>query len=403
MENQIEKIRIEHNRILFSILNNDIKKERGIGIYTGLSGDIIFLAQNYIQDFDDKILDKINELLDCCLEYLEIGEYNNPTFSAGIAGYAWVVNYLVENEIIDKDSNEVLEVLDPFLKREIKNMLIHQNYDLLNGALGIGIYFLKRKDFGAVEELIEYLDDRKIKIGNEYLWEVDKRQYQMGFVFDFSLAHGAAGILYFLNKCEQQGIRSATCQKLIDGILCFFQNNLQDHEKIGSYFGNRIDRSEYYSNSKTEMMSRVGWCYGDLSILHTINGLLSSSYGIGHLRDEAASMLKNTAKRFSVESSLVCDAGFCHGSSGNAFIFRDLFLKTDIEEFRLASEFWIDKTISFLKSSGDEQPKYVFIGGENSMEVECDNLLEGTLGIGITYNYFLFNNLPAFKDIFMLS
>jgi len=403
MEQLFENLKKEQHKILSYILNNDVDKKRGLGLYTGIPGDILFLAQCYSTNKDQAILDRINELLDYCLENLQSGEYIYPIFSAGVAGFGWIVDYLIENDIIDKDSEEILELLDPMLFHEMNSLLGHKNHDLLNGALGIGIYFIKRRKYDYVKVLITYLDDNKIINNDEVLWEVDKKNPDKRVVFDFSLSHGAAGILHFLIKCNDLDISKATCRELIDGILCFYKNNLQDQESIGSYFPNLIDVDSYYLDKKNKVMSRLAWCYGDLGILYTILNA-AEAYEDKILEQDTLKKLLITSGRVEQEKTLVYDAGFCHGSSGNAFIYHDLFLKTKLPEFQTATEYWLDKTLSYKKESEEGHSHYVFIGGTNSEELEnCDNLLEGLIGIGVTYNYVLNPELPRFKDGLMLA
>jgi hypothetical protein len=135
----------------------------------GIPGDILFLAQCYFMNKDEKILNRINELLDFCLEGLQSGEYMYPALSSGVSGFGWIVEYLIENEIIDKESEEVLEILDPMLFQEMSLLLENKNHDLLNGALGIGVYFIKRKKYKYVETLISYLDENKVVVNDEIL------------------------------------------------------------------------------------------------------------------------------------------------------------------------------------------------------------------------------------------
>lgn len=249
--------------------------------------------------------------------------------------------------------------------------------------------------------LIDYLIEQKIEFGDEFLWKLDRRHHQVGYVFDLSLAHGAAGILYFLGRCYEVNVKKVECQRLIDGIMTFLMNNLQDESTVGSYFGSRFTCDNYLLNKKEVATSRVGWCYGDLTILYTML-YIARIFNDRALNLATLERLKTTAKRVLKESTFVRDAGFCHGSSGNAFIYHDLYLKTDVVEFKHARDFWIEETLAYLKNPAEIDPKYVFIGGADSTEIECDNLLEGVLGVGVTYNFLLYKNLPDCKDCFMM-
>lgn len=87
------------------------------------------------------------------------------------------------------------------------SLLMANNFDLLNGAMGISVHFLKRKKFNNIEEIIDYLYDKKIVFNDEFVWILDKQNPSQKLLINSSLAHGMAGILYFLTRAYSEKIQ----------------------------------------------------------------------------------------------------------------------------------------------------------------------------------------------------
>src|ERR1019366_326222 len=159
-------------------------------------------------------------------------------------------------------------------------------------------------------------------------------------VYDLGLAHGQAGILYFLGKCYVAGIQPAHCRELIVGGCKFFNNMIQDHTTAGSFFTYSILTSEYDNRKKYPVRSRLAWCFGDLGILHTLV-LVSGWIEVADSYIQYKQMLLATAERRDPGNTIIEDAQFCHGASGVGYLFLSLHKLCGNPAFKEAADYWM--------------------------------------------------------------
>lgn len=306
-----------------------------------------------------------------------------PTYCNGLAGFGWLAMYLNDIDMLELDEDFFFD-LDTYLQECLVLMLEEDNWDIFHGALGIGLYFLKRNKPLVVEQVINYLERRKSESRGGYAWErLDKRETER-LVFDFGLAHGNAGVLYFLKKCVQKSILRSRCMNLIEGGVKFYFNTIQNQAEAGSFFRNFLALQNKEENQDLEF-SRLAWCYGDLAILYTLYKTCKT-IGNTKLLDKIEAMLVETTKRTTYEQTLIKDIGICHGSTGLALIYRCIFEDTNNEIFRQAQFFWEAETLMCISG---KKKVYDYIK-EQYVVLEVDNyhcdLLDGLAGAALLYS-----------------
>lgn len=144
-----------------------------LGLYHGKMGIVLFFAhyarytKNQIyDDFADELMDEI---------YEDIHSGIPLDFESGLAGIGWGILYLLKNEFVEGDPNEILEDIDQRIQ-EI-NLLRVKDLSLAHG----------------VEGYIQYLRER-IAIGNypfdtEYMVNYHVAQSRISLVMPFNLFH----------------------------------------------------------------------------------------------------------------------------------------------------------------------------------------------------------------------
>ena len=126
----------------------------------------------YYSEFADELLDKV----------LDSINHSSPDFESGISGVGWCINYLMKNEYVEGDPNDVLLNVD-------KRVFSQLSCNPITSMLGQGIYLLERlKDNRELEIHIDQLLDFCIKGISEYKGET-------------SLYH-LNSILYFLIEID---------------------------------------------------------------------------------------------------------------------------------------------------------------------------------------------------------
>jgi lantibiotic modifying enzyme len=319
-------------------------------------------------------------LLDHVLNKIEQETMLSPTFSDGLAGVGITILLLQETTMIDGLDNEFFTDLDRYLGRVLDKSLQENDLDPLHGALGIATYFVKRKRTDVVSNVIRTLMAFRENSGGEtrFSYYYDDK---LSWVYDLGLAHGMAGILSFLTTCCDAGFMERECQEMISGIMTFYDNNTQNHDLAGSWFGNFIQR-DTYGQPRLYETSRLAWCYGDLGILYSLY------QAAGVIKDPVRqknyeTMLTTTARRTTYEQTFVENAGICHGSSGIAMLYLLLYGQSGNKIFYDACEYWHDITRQLLSPIEYADPtSYTFTKDTTADDIFKKGMLYGLTGIG---------------------
>lgn len=370
-----------------------------VSLMSGISGTILLQTLLYDTFKEKELKREIENNIDHVITLLE--EQNNVLFSfcGGLAGVGWLFLYLNKKQVIDIEIDNFLQEIDDTLKVVLEEWLNSKLLDYLHGALGIGIYFLKRNKFTEVKKIIASLYNFAYKEKNELKWAFSLFSEEL--FFDCGMAHGNCSILAFLLKCYKRKILPNTCYEMIESLMNFYVNNIQDFDKIGSYFPYKISTQDYLSNKKNEVLSRIAWCYGDLSILYTLY-LSSFVTKNNNLKNDILRMLINTSKRKEHSSTFVDDACFCHGTSGIAYIYYRLFKHTQNDIFKESSIYWTNQTILMGNNNNSGVNGYLF-GFENIGNVPSLDILNGYAGIGLLLITIYGKTDCDWDEIFLLS
>lgn len=354
------------------------KKERinYIGLYTGDSGVALLLSHFYLRTGDQRYLDKMNEYLDHIGALIEKGEDIITSFCDGLAGYGWLLCYLRDKGLVEVDE-EIFSTLDEVLDENIDNVVKFKGYDPLHGLLGLGRYFMRRKNVHAVEYIISILQKWVDQSSDEY--KVGYSMEGRSRAYHFGIAHGMAGILYFLGRCYDEGVNPEISKRLGDGIVAFFDHNEQDKKLTGHYYPFCIPVEEYAEKRKN-YRSRHAWCNGDLGILY-VTYLYSRWTKDDSLAQRTVDKLMVTTRDKDCQQWFICDAGWCHGAVSLAHFYNRLYSYTSLSVFKEAALYWLKATL-ILGRNSEAPTGYIFYFGSEGWRLE-DDLLEGLSGVGL--------------------
>jgi len=375
------------------LLNCDLDDINNVGIMGGLSGVVLTLSLYYRNTSDERFLDKLDQTIQLINKKIIAGRDIVSSYAQGIAGYAWLIIYLKENQVIDVDINDYLSEFDDFLFRKLILMLEEKQYDSLHGAIGVGTYFLKRENIEATEQVIDRLYNDRKNISGYAIWSRRNQQSNKDDV-DFGLAHGIPGILFFLFKCYLKEISSQKCNEMIRESIAFMINYMNP-SGIPSYFPYTIECNLIKQHDRRKNWSRLAWCYGDLSILYVFLNI-SSHFPINL---DIPIMLEHVAKRRNMAATDVTTTGICHGMTGIAYLFFRLFCKTRNHHLEEASHYWLKKT---LYHGNDPTGVAGFVFPEN-LNIQSLDLLTGISGVGSVFLSFLNPNLISWEESIFLS
>lgn len=346
------------------------------GIFLKLSGDERYRAASL--KAEAFMIGKINA-----------SERLSPVFCDGLAGWGWLMIYLKELGILNEFDDTILDDVDEAVAGSLDAMLDNRNYDLFYGTLGIGIYFLKRKKTRLVEKILHHLSENGIKDGDEIKWTQFRPVKSAAPRYDLGLPHGITGILYFINKCYRENVLPALCETLLKQGITFFLNNIQDEEKVQSFFPYWIATSKYDDRKNNPARSRLGWCYGDLSTLYTLLQLAQTVKDSG-LENVVIKMLLRTCERREPAETDIEESGFCHGTSGVGYIYLKLFRQTKLPVFKETADYWYHQT---CKMGNEQGPAgYLFHSGQE-LGIPVSNVLEGLGGVTLSFLAYLYPDL----------
>lgn len=374
------------------------KKERinYIGLYTGDSGVALLLSHFYLRTGDQRYLDKMNEYLDHIGALIEKGEDIITSFCNGLAGYGWLLCYLRDKGLVEV-GEKIFTTLDEVLEENIDEMLRIGYFDQLHGLISLGRYFLKRNDKRLIERILYLVRDHLDVSGGETKWDHTLPGQKPSY--HFGIAHGMAGVLYFIGKCYCLDIQPELCRELGNGIVAFFDNNEQDIDKIGDYYPFSVP-SEEYAERRKNYSCRHAWCNGDIGVLYAMF-LYGKWTKQTQIEQRAIEKLMVTCRKRDCLAAGIHDAGACHGSVSIAHFYNRLYCHTGESLFRETAVYWLKATL-ILGRNADAPTGYIFYYGEKGWLV-TDDLLNGVCGVGLGLLSAVDANSMDWDETMMLS
>ncbi len=314
-------------------------KEEKYGLYQNNGGKILFYYYyTYTQDiqWEQAFYKELEESFDVLSTSM-----TGNSFWEGIPGYFYLYNFLKDNFDCELDISESELIYRNYLQKVMFEQIKKGNYDFLYSSLGVAFYFLQKNEFQCIEEYIDILADVAIEEDGAKLYWLDRSDPEVTPQPNIGLAHGMSSIVIFLTKAYQKGIRKESSKHLLSEAVRYIQSQkIPDSSYINSY--------PTLSLAEADWHSRLGWCYGDLSI-----GLGLWQAGRALLEkewmDEALEVCRKAACRTDLNQNFIFDAGLCHGTAGISQIFRRMYLETSEEVFLSASKYWLKETLHMAK------------------------------------------------------
>lgn len=357
-----------------------------LGVLAGISGVSMFFFYYAKYKQDNKYAEIGNAILEESINRISDG-YGIPTYCSGIAGAGWVFEHLSEQGFIEIDNDELLPELENYLYLKMKQDIGVGHYDFLHGAIGYGLYFLKRfkntkshllkiKYQAYIKELLEGLSKTAEKDEHGLKWSSEmKKENQSTRVYNLSLSHGISSITNFL-------ARTSEFQEFYDLSLPLLKGSIRYLLAQEQIIGDCLFPSATSKDLDVELIqTRLAWCYGDLGIgisLYKAAQLLKDS----KLREDSIRILLHTTHRKGLKSCGIVDASPCHGAFGNTQMYGTIFKQTQIKEFAVAADYWMTEGLS-LAIYDDGYAGYKQQNWKEGPSNEI-NLLEGIAGIGMS-------------------
>ncbi|MTI29506.1 hypothetical protein E1171_01650, partial [Cytophagales bacterium RKSG123] len=373
------------------------------GIYSGVSGIVLFLIELFKKTSDDKYLEAAIHGANWVDNYCAKNKTTYYAFLTGRLGAAYMLVQLAEvsgEKAFLKKALKIAKGCEIFLEQE------HTLNEFINGASGALLALMHLHQASGEDWLLDsintftaHLIDHVYHGENGLYW--DRSDKSIKGLCGFS--HGAAGVgfvflelgYYFKNKAFYQMAEQA-----------FFYENSLFNEKIGNWpdfrKGNYNEetneqfKAAYLANNYDFFETpgdMTAWCHGapgiGLSRLRALELLEKEEYRNDYLKAEKKTLEKEESLTANLASFTLC-----HGAGGNAMLLLEAhrLLKENYQQNRVTSI--VER---LLKVKKDDQP---YLPGYSTVEkTEDSSLFMGNAGIG----YFLLQYIEPLNTASVLS
>ena len=373
----------------------------GIGLLTGNTGVCLFQFVAHSLTNNQKKYQEVVAKLEAVFDKIETDSNVVGTHCGGLAGLGWLIEFATEQGFLKADTNDVLEFADKYTNHMLRIFLNQDNWDFLHGAIGLGLYFLKRnnrrKQASEIKNLIDFLTTTAIRVNNNTIkWSsiIDYKTGETGY--NISLSHGMAGIVVFLAKAYSQNLFKEKTFELLNGAINYILAQEIDVAQYGSFFPSFSIESD-----KELHRGRLAWCYGDLGIAMALYQAGQALQRQDWINKAIEILLYTAIERRDLQQNMVQDAGLCHGTAGIGHIFYRAWWNTRLPEFKNAADYWFNETLKMAKFE-DGLAGYKAWHGEKGWVNEY-GMLEGIAGIGLAMLSYTTETEPSWDECLLLS
>ncbi len=392
-ENQGSK-EIDYNHLLSeisSVLRNDKSPGLGPGLLSGKTGIALFLLNysNFSKE-SSKDVARATQYITEVFDSIKKG-YNYPTFCDGISGYLWFLDYLAKKEFLDQEDVSITNELETLVANQMTESLKEGNIDFLHGPLGLSVFHIAKSNsknkIQILSEFINILESIARPDTNDSLKWLVPIDEKGGTGISNGIAHGAPAIILALSKCSEiPELRQKSLSLLEKAVRNFYiiKNNHRNEQR---WFPNLL-----YETGEIVEGNRLAWCYGDLSIAYSLL-VASERLQDNKLKELSLELLTELSHLKSRKDNTI---GICHGFTGISYLFYKAYSLSKKEEFKLASEFWINQNLIHIS-----QELARFKSGDN-LDLSKTNLINGFAGIGLVILTFMHPEISDWDECLLL-
>ncbi len=370
-----------------------VEEMTGPSLAVGQGGPALLLAYLAAEPTVDAGSDHLAvERLEKVLEGAETASLP-PNLYGGVAGVAWTLEHLGPRLFAadEEDSNGDIDLL---LIEHLSKVPWVEDYDVVSGLVGYGVYALERLPRPTAATLLEKVIDHLEAWAEStpqgitwlsrphLLWEETAALFPEG-CYNLGLAHGVPGIVALLGQNVAAGVAVDRARPLLEGAVSWLLAQRLPEDSPSAYT-DLIGPDGMAARGEAPRPSRLAWCYGDAGVAVALLGAAIGAERADWRR--AALDIARGAARRSKEQARVKDAGLCHGAAGLAHLFNRMYQATGEPWLKDTALRWIRETLELRDPS-------VAAGGFASWEpdspggdfsaVPRTGLLTGSSGIAL--------------------
>jgi hypothetical protein len=264
----------------------------------------------------------------------------------GLTGAGWAVTHL-QSRLPGVDGANDLAEIDEVLLRHLGQSPWPENYDLIEGLVGFGVYALERLAQPAAVACLERVVDRLAETAEyraegitwwtnpAWLPAETREQFPRGY-YNLGLAHGVPGVIALLARVCAAQIACSRAHPLLVGAVRW----QLAQQGPGSF-------SHWVSPEGTNRPARLAWCYGDPGVAAAL--LFAGQCLEESTWKQAAVAIARRATQRVPEQSGVVDASLCHGAAGLGHLFNRMYQATGEPWLAEAARYWLVRTLEMRK------------------------------------------------------
>jgi lantibiotic modifying enzyme len=363
-----------HDPANFSLLNGD----------AGLTLFFTYLHQAFPgQGYDDDAVSHLERAIDGAVQ----PDAPRSLYS-GFTGVGWTIEHL-KGRLIDPAGDDPGEEVSQVVLRLLDRRPWTQDFDLLSGLVGYGVYALERWPRPGAKECLErvvaHLGATAERQGAGVTWWTrpeflppgETRTLLPQGCYNLGLAHGVPAVIALLAEAHAKGVANGEPLALLEGAVAWLLDR-----KLPP--GSPTVFPKLIARDGGELGAiRLAWCYGDLCIAIAL--LYAAHRASRPEWEREAVALAKAATARSLESSGVLDGCLCHGAAGLTHLFHRVFQATGEPEFAEAARLWLARTLD-LRRPGERFggfPQWTLLaGGEAGWNPDA-GFLNGAAGVGL--------------------
>lgn len=274
-----------------------------------------------------------------------VGERPVPWLFYGYAGIAYVLAQLGD---VLGDVDEPLAQLHELIAQPLAADRWEYEWELVFGAIGLGVYGLERGDDAVVARVVDHLAACAERSDAGIAW-TSRDEGQAHRYYNLGIAHGMAGAIAFLAAaCARSNVPAAgvpaaavpaAVPDLLRGAVAWLLARAQpDHTPI---FPMTIDAGPSWHSETLD-----GWCYGDASTALVLAHAGAALHEPRWIHDARAIAHRVAARTPAQLARIAIDSSLCHGAISQAVILHRLACVLDDEKLLAAARGWYERALS---------------------------------------------------------
>ena len=327
-----------------------------------------------------------------------------PSLFMGFTGVAWATDVL--DEVLFHTQSDANEAIDDAVL-EVLRADAAGDYDLISGAVGLGVYALQRLPRAdaraAVETVVRLLDERAVRDDDGIAWFTpsdalppgSRSVYRDGY-FNLGVAHGLAGVVSFLAGVVSALPDTPKAAQLLEGAVAWLLAREQK-DADGAAFPAVV------TPAGESERSRTAWCYGDAGAAAAL-ALAGTALDSAVLLEDARRIASAVARR-PPEACGVRDACLCHGAAGLGHMLNRLAQELGDEELADAARAWFGRALDMRVPGTGVGGFRTYRTGQDVAARWLDHpgFLAGAAGVGLALLAAMTDVSPAWDRALLLS